>query len=255
MFGSQSIEHPTNIAAFDHALRRNAFNWRREIEICGDGGSFRKLVSEFKYLISRKSRTFDFVSQIARGPALFVGEGNLSFSLCLAKHANISPLLITASTLEQRSELSSLAAKNAEALKRLGAEIRHGINAKQLARIFSNQKFESIVFQFPNCGSRDPVRGQNPNAALALTFLKNACAILRRNGKVLISTVDSPHYRGAFQFFEAAEKAGFNAPESFPFYPSNYKGYIHTNTNDDDSALSNHRKFCTWAFTRKTKSD
>jgi hypothetical protein len=42
---------------------------------------------------------------------------------------------------------------------------------------------------------------------------------LHQGGKVLISAVDSPHYRGAFQFEEAAYIAGLAPPEFYPFDP------------------------------------
>jgi hypothetical protein len=67
----------------------------------------------------------------------------------------------------------------------------------------------------------------------------------------MITAVDSPHYEGAFQFEEAAQFAGFSAPESYPFDPSLFSGYAHTNTNDDDSALNEHAKFVTWVFRTK----
>ena len=66
-----------------------------------------------------------------------------------------------------------------------------------------------------------------------------------------ITAVDSPHYQGAFQFEEAAEKTGYSIIGSYPFDPESFPGYSHTNTNDDDSALEKHNEFKTWIFELK----
>lgn len=67
-------------------------------------------------------------------------------------------------------------------------------------------------------------------------------------GQVLISAVNNPHYRGTFQFEEAAKAAGYQPPKSYPFYPSAFPGYTHTMTNEEGEALSNHDTFATWVF-------
>ena len=60
--------------------------------------------------------------------------------------------------------------------------------------------------------------------------------------------MEVPHYHGAFQFDQAAEEAGFKPPEMYKFDPSEFPGYIHTMTNEDESALDNHDHFATWVF-------
>lgn len=211
-------------------------------------------VTEFKYIISCKSRAFGFAEQITRGETLFVGEGNLSFALCFATRLDIAPQSLTATTYEDESELSATRRSNAEVLRILGARVVHGVDATALGAYFSNWSFETIIFQFPNSGSREPVQGRNSNGILVRDFLKGAALLLNECGKVIISIVDSPYYRGAFQMFDAAEEAGFASPEVYPFYPAQFPGYVHVNTNDEDSALSHHNKFCSYVFTLKEKS-
>lgn len=63
-----------------------------------------------------------------------------------------------------------------------------------------------------------------------------------------ISVVDSPHYRGAFQFEEAAKIAGFKPPEIYKFDPNTFPEYEHTMTHQTGSALENHNKFSTFIF-------
>jgi hypothetical protein len=64
----------------------------------------------------------------------------------------------------------------------------------------------------------------------------------------LITAVDTPHYRGAFQFDEAADIAGFQPPESYPFDPNAFPQYEHTRTHQSGSALDDHDRFRTWVF-------
>lgn len=111
-------------------------------------------------------------------------------------------------------------------------------------------RFDSIVFQFPHVGSREPVEEHNPNFILVRDFLRSAAAQLAPGGQVLISAVDSPHYEGAFQFDDAAEIAGFLPPEVYPFDPSAFPGYTHTMTHEEGDALDNHDAFGTWIFKR-----
>lgn len=199
-----------------------------------------------------KAKAFDFVAQIANGKTLLVGEGNLSFSLSLTRDARINPSRLTTTTFEYLSELPSEAKENAKQLRSLGTSVLFNVDATKLSSALGWTKFDNIVFQFPHAGSREPVEGHNPNFILIRDFLKSAFHQLMRGGKVLISTVDSPHYRGAFQFEDAASAAGFAPPESYPFDPSRFRGYHHTMTHQEGSALENHDKFVTWVFRPKS---
>ncbi len=52
-----------------------------------------------------------------------------------------------------------------------------------------------------------------------------------------VPVVDTPHYRGAFQFDEAADIAKFQSPESYPFDPNAFPEYELTMTHQSGSAL------------------
>ena len=196
-------------------------------------------------------KTSLFISQIQRGSTLFVGEGNLSFALSIAKAPGISASKLVVTTYEKDSDLSKEAQQNSKILKQSGACVLNGIDAKKLDQYFTHQKFDTIVFQFPNAGSREPEYGRNPNYILIRNFLKSAATCLAPHGKILITAVDSPHYQGAFQFEEAAEKASYSIIGLYAFDPASFPGYSHTNTNDDDSALEKHDEFKTWVFELK----
>ncbi len=196
-------------------------------------------------------KTSFFISQIQQGDTLFVGEGNLSFALSIAKMTGITASNLVATTYEETSDLSEEAQQNAEFLKRSGASVMNSIDATKLDRYFPYHKFDAIVFLFPNTGSREPEYGRNPNYILIRNFLKSAASCLAPNGKILITSVDNPHYHGAFQFEEASEKTGYSILGSYPFDPETFPGYSHTNTNDDNSALEKHDEFKTWVFKLK----
>lgn len=185
------------------------------------------------------------------GDVLLVGEGNLSFAKSLLSIPASQITHMTATTYEKPRMLSDETVMHAQVLQRCGVNVMHGVDATKLNEALPREKFDTIIFQFPNVGSREAKYGRNPNYVLVRKFLRSAKECLKPNGKVLITAVDSPHYEGVFQFDEAAEFADFNAPESYPFDPSLFSGYAHTNTNDDNSALEEHNKFVTWVFKAK----
>jgi hypothetical protein len=79
-------------------------------------------------------------------------------------------------------------------------------------------------------------------------FLKSAQDHLKSGGLVVISTVDSQFYEGAFKMDEAARKSGFAAPAIYTFAPNDYPGYTHQNTANEESAADGHTAFATFVF-------
>jgi 25S rRNA (uracil2634-N3)-methyltransferase len=206
-------------------------------------------VDSYLYSLFRKATAFDFVAQVEQGCTLFVGEGNLSFASSIASMSN-TPRHILATTFEVETDLGQVAIHHKDILKKRGAFVRHGIDALRLHITFSEHRFETIIFQFPHTGSRQPIGGRNPNFVLVRDFLKSSKAILHKNGRVVITAVDSPHYRGAFQFEEAAHAAGFATPLVYSFDPKAYLGYEHTMTHQDGSAIDEQDRCSTWVFAR-----
>lgn len=191
---------------------------------------------------------FNFASAVSAGATLFVGEGNLSFSLTLARLAPKTAPNFIATTFEPITRISLAAQQNAVKLMRVGAKVVHGIDATQLDRYFRTTKFSAIVFNFPNVASRVPIYGHNPNHNLVRRFLRSAARQLARNGRVIITTVDTPFYAGAFSLLAAAKFAGFKEPDIYEFIPNHFSGYVHANTLGGQSALTKYQKFHTWVF-------
>jgi hypothetical protein len=187
----------------------------------------------------------------ALGDVLLVGEGNLSFAGSLLRLPQAGVTHMTATVFEKNKDLSEETINNAQAIKRCGGEILSAVDATKLEQALKPYAFDTIIFQFPNVGSRDAKHGHNPNHVMIRKFLRSAAGYLKPDGKVMITAVDTPHYQDTFQFDDAAAFAGYETSESYPFDPSLFPGYSHTNTNDDDSALDEHNRFATWVFRLK----
>lgn len=126
---------------------------------------------------------------------LLVGEGNLSFAKSLL-FLPCGITFMTATTFEKQKDISEETKDNAMILHCHGATVFHGIDATRLNERLGKREYNTIVFQFPNVGSRDPKYGQNPNHIMIRKFLENAKNHLCSNGKILVTTVDTSYYDG-----------------------------------------------------------
>lgn len=245
----QLINNPELIQNIYHLGVQNQMLMHRALDLwlVPEARQCRKLDHALISLL-HKATHFDFIGQVAQGRTLLVGEGNLSFSLNLARSSRIVSSRLLTTTFETNDELSEEAIENAQVLKARGVTVVHGVDATDLGNTFGSWLFDNIIFQFPHVGYRGAEEGRNPNFILIRDFLLSAFSQLHRNGRVLITTANTPHYRGAFQFEEAAETAGFQPPEVYPFDPSQFPGYEHTMTHQSSSALENHDTFSTWIF-------
>ncbi len=212
-------------------------------------------ISELRFLDNHLSLLFksiiqyDFYQALSNGKSLLVGEGNLSFSLSLALKLKNNHNII-ASTFENHDELTDLTKDNAKHLSELGVNVMHGIDATKLDHSFKNIKFNKIIFQFPNAGSREPIDGQNPNYVLVKEFLEKAYLNLATLGSIIITCVDNDYYNNIFKLEELASVLGFDKPAKYKFDPENYPEYQHTMTHQEGSAIEQYKKFVTWEFKR-----
>lgn len=191
---------------------------------------------------------YDFLNRVSKGPSLFVGEGNLSFAYDIATNIKFVASNITATVLETKLELSDATLNNAFSLKKLGAVVVFGVDATKISETVGKNKFDTIIFQFPNVGSREPIEGHNPNFILVRDFLLSAIKHLTKDGVVIISAVDNDYYNGIFKFNELADLIGFKPPNKYRFNPDDFLYYEHTMTYQEGSALDNYDKFTTWEF-------
>jgi len=154
-----------------------------------------------------------------------------------------SPLLY-----EEEDDLGDTAYDNAAKLLKLGTQVKTGVDASCLSKTIGQRRFRTIIFQFPNVASREVLYAQNPNHVLVTRFLKSSRAHLKSGGLVVISTVDSPFYEGAFKMDDAAKKTGFATPDIYTFNPKDYPAYSHQNTADEESAINEHTAFATFVL-------
>ena len=204
-------------------------------------------ISQELTLVLKRDIKYDFDKRIATGSTLLVGEGNLSFTCALVRKVQ-HPNSIIASVYEEYSELSDEAKQNVQILKDIKLQILYGLDGKKLHKTFSTLSLDTIIFQFPHTGSRESINGENPNYALARDFLCSAFCVLKKEGVVLITVVDSDYYDNMFKLEALAVLVGFKKPTKYNFNPLDYLGYEHTMTHQDESALKDYNKFTTYEF-------
>ncbi|KAM7250059.1 hypothetical protein ACFE04_021942 [Oxalis oulophora] len=125
---------------------------------------------------------------------LLVGEGDFSFSLCLAR-AFGSASNITATSLDSYDDLVRqyrMAGSNLQSLYALGACILHGVDANSMKfhPSLNMRKFDRIIFNFPHAGfyrkESDPYQiGMHMNVVNG--FFNNARDMLRYDGEIHIN--------------------------------------------------------------------
>jgi len=212
-------------------LRTKVFNFNlKQIERGYYGQTKELRYLDYELCMYYKSiNKYDFMSKIKLGSTLLVGEGNLSFTISLMKKLQLLPNLI-ASIYEDFSELSEYAQFNAKLLKLAGIKVLHAIDATKLYKDFHSSWFDTIIFQFPHSGSREWINGVNENYTLVKKFITSASQILKKDGAILITVVDSDFYNNMFQFNELAEELGISLPTKYKFDPKDYPEYEHTMT-------------------------
>ncbi|MBH8572104.1 DUF2431 domain-containing protein [Nostocaceae cyanobacterium CENA369] len=130
---------------------------------------------------------------------LFVGEGNFSASLAMAKkHPDTAQGIHATSYEPENHELfkeGSEAAANIQELRKMGAKISHGIDATKLKQYhgeeskLGTEKFDKAYFHHPR-GKR---KGKSAKK-LSHSFAKSALDVLTDEGKIHLSIPSSKTY-------------------------------------------------------------
>ncbi|GFY93630.1 methyltransferase small domain protein, putative [Actinidia rufa] len=162
---------------------------------------------------------------------LLVGEGDFSFSACLAVAFGCAHNII-ATSLDSREFLVSNymnAMSNIESLTSRGAKVMHGVDATQMANhfVFLGMTFDRIVFNFPHGGffrneSRETqLRRQQK---LVRLFIKNAKKMIDKMGEIHISHKSNYFFR-EWNLEGLATNEGLRLIESLHFRFTDYPGY------------------------------
>ncbi|XP_038696878.1 uncharacterized protein At4g26485-like isoform X1 [Tripterygium wilfordii] len=190
---------------------------------------------------------------------LLVGEGDFSFSLCLAREFG-SALNMVASSLDSQENITnkySNGVENVRELEERGCLVLYGVDAKQMGRHYflKTQRFDRIVYNFPHVGFlfREASYCQiQLNKRLIKGFLKNAKVLLRENtGEIHISHKEGDPYN-KWDLVKKAEKIGLVLHEAVPFNKDDYPGYNNKRAQGSSSNDSFHLGDCsTYKFIRK----
>jgi len=154
------------------------------------------------------------------GPALIVGDGNFSFTACLAQHLgkNISTQVF-ATSLDTREQLQTnpVAIENLDKLLAFPyINVIHGVDTTNLDATFQDKIFHKIIFNFPHTGGK--VKISKCRELLEKFFLSASKRIDHTRGVVCVSLCQGQggtpqdhvqrDYGNTWQVVQQAAKAG-----------------------------------------------
>ncbi|KAH6778643.1 hypothetical protein C2S51_009955 [Perilla frutescens var. frutescens] len=162
---------------------------------------------------------------------LLVGEGDFSFSACLAV-AFGSATNIIATSLNNTAFLKKnygSALSNIEEVTSRGGKVMHGIDATEIGKheFLRQLKFDRIVFNFPFAGffpKSSPEFQLRQHRRLVSRFLKNAKEMMSENGEIHISNKTNG-VNAEFNVQSIASSHGLRLIAAVKFKCSNYPGY------------------------------
>jgi 25S rRNA (uracil2634-N3)-methyltransferase len=188
---------------------------------------------------------------------LLLGEGSFSFAKSLAEKTDESKRgMITATTLDNLNQLSAKAKANIEALERMGAIVKGGVDARNISGTLDQGGFNSIIWNFPRV---IVPRGDSHkiHRDLLRDFFKSASSegLLQESGKIYATLKDTPYYKG-WRIDKLAAEYGFIVVKTYhQLYQelkAAYPGYEHTKTDSDKPILQDGDPTITYVFQRKT---
>ncbi|KAL1213983.1 hypothetical protein V5N11_007345 [Cardamine amara subsp. amara] len=163
---------------------------------------------------------------------LLVGEGDFSFSLCLAR-AFGSATNITATSLDTRDELVmkyTNANQNVEELERLGCTVVHGVNVHSMNRDSRVARvYDRIIFNFPHAGQhQEVVRG----------FLSSARDMVNWDGGEIHVTHKTAYPFSSWNISGLGSEIGLFLDNEMDFDSWQYPGYSNKRGSGSDSNSS-----------------
>ncbi|GAB2279790.1 hypothetical protein Dimus_014429 [Dionaea muscipula] len=164
---------------------------------------------------------------------LLVGEGDFSFSACLAV-AFSSATNMVATSLDSWEFLCKhykRAMQNILELTGRGCAVMHEIDATKMARKYSPlraMQFDRIIFNFPHAGvfkNDAPREAQlRKHQMLISMFLANAKMMIKMDGEIHIRHKSKGFFR-EWKIKQLGEIEGLQLLEAVPFHLEEYKGY------------------------------
>ncbi|KAG2384159.1 uncharacterized protein At4g26485-like [Vigna umbellata] len=162
---------------------------------------------------------------------LLVGEGDFSFSLCLAK-AFGTAINMVATSLDSRASLRKKygnALRNLRELKGLGCTIVHGVDVHTMLEhpLLENRYFDRIIYNFPHAGFayRESDDYQiKLHRSLVSGFFYNAKFMLNKGAEIHI-THKTAHPFSKWNIRGLAKRQRLLLVEEAEFYLDLYPGY------------------------------
>ncbi|KAK4275267.1 hypothetical protein QN277_018381 [Acacia crassicarpa] len=162
---------------------------------------------------------------------LLVGEGDFSFSLCLAKAFGSASNMV-ATSLDSKGTLGiyySRALDNLLQLEDLGCTILHGVDAHAMSQhaFLKDKLFDQIVFNFPHAGflfSELSSRGIELHRDLVRGFMRSSREMVSEDGEIHV-THKTTHPFSEWKMEEIAKEVGLFLVNEVPFYKWDYDGY------------------------------
>ncbi|KAF2295693.1 hypothetical protein GH714_033618 [Hevea brasiliensis] len=163
---------------------------------------------------------------------LLVGEGDFSFSLCLARAFGSAHNMVatTIDTQENIEKKYSNGVANVRELEDRGCLVLYGVDAKEMSQHFflRTQRFDRIVYNFPHVGFlyREGSYCQiQLNKRLVKGFLSNSKVLLKEdNGEIHVTHKEGDPY-DKWDLVKKAEKIGLVMHDIVPFSKNDYPGY------------------------------
>ncbi|KAI3969543.1 hypothetical protein MKX01_020104 [Papaver californicum] len=166
---------------------------------------------------------------------LLVGEGDFSFSACLARAFGSASNMVATSldseaTLCTRLPSSELSIKD---LQRMGCLVLHNVDVNFMASssfypLLACMKLDRIVYNFPHAGHFKMSETHHSviqrHKDLLSGFFKSSTKMLKLDGEVHVAHRDDHPYK-AWEIEELANEAGLILIATVDFCSSQYMGY------------------------------
>ncbi|GAB4836019.1 hypothetical protein Ancab_000937 [Ancistrocladus abbreviatus] len=164
---------------------------------------------------------------------LLVGEGDFSFSACLAVAFGTAANMV-ATSLDSREfllENYSMAMWNILELTSRGCMVMHGVDATKMASHHSlhTMIFDRIIFNFPHAGifrnsGASPTSQICQHQRLVSMFLENAKGMIKEDGEIHITHKSNDFFQ-LWEIQQLAADEGLYLVEAVRFNHRDYQGY------------------------------
>ncbi|GAB2293076.1 hypothetical protein Dimus_027292 [Dionaea muscipula] len=164
---------------------------------------------------------------------LLVGEGDFSFSVCLAEAFGSATNMVATSldSWEFLCKHYDRAVSNILNLTKRGCGVVHGIDATMISWKYSTHlamQFDRIIFNFPHVGvfKNDAPRETSlrEHQKLIRMFFANAKKMIMKDGEIHIRHKSNGFFRD-WNIQQLGENEGLQLIEAMPFHPYEYEGY------------------------------